>query len=295
MHNDVFCNTVLVKKLCCQASFLKFYCSLYIEQCDIVNSEVDTMSKRFRSGFQESLLSHNIYADKSSLVLDWLLHVGIDRYEFSIREVARDTGISLGLVQRVFRVLVFNGYLQSEGYSTAKKFVFKNPAMLLQSWLENYSIVKKCRMRTYASGFQGREHILNTLRASYLASSVVLALHTAAEWHACKNTNLQTIELYLLKPSIRTEIEQELLLEPKERGYEVLLIEPYYKSLLNPIVGVEKEIDMLPHEHKNTLTSSSPLLTFLDLYHFPLRGREQAEFMAQKMPEIKRIYKKAHD
>jgi hypothetical protein len=36
---------------------------------------------------------------------------------------------------------------------------------------------------------------------------------------------------------------------------------------------------------------SPPLLTFLDLYHFPLRGQEQAEFMAQRIPELKRIYK----
>jgi hypothetical protein len=34
------------------------------------------------------------------------------------------------------------------------------------------------------------------------------------------------------------------------------------------------------------------LLSFLDLYHFPLRGQEQAEFMAERISELKRIYKK---
>jgi hypothetical protein len=29
----------------------------------------------------------------------------------------------------------------------------------------------------------------------------------------------------------------------------------------------------------------------LDLYHFPLRGQEQAEFMAERVHELKRIYK----
>jgi hypothetical protein len=33
------------------------------------------------------------------------------------------------------------------------------------------------------------------------------------------------------------------------------------------------------------------LLAFLDLYHFPLRGQEQAEFIAQRAPEIKCICK----
>ncbi len=37
---------------------------------------------------------------------------------------------------------------------------------------------------------------------------------------------------------------------------------------------------------------SPSILTFLDLYNFPLRGQEQAEFMAVRLPELKRIYKK---
>jgi hypothetical protein len=40
------------------------------------------------------------------------------------------------------------------------------------------------------------------------------------------------------------------------------------------------------------LRFSPALLTFLDLYNFPLRGQEQAEFMAERIPELKRIYKK---
>lgn len=44
----------------------------------------------------------NIYTDKSALILDWLLKTGIDKEEFSLREVAKDLEISPGLVQRVF-------------------------------------------------------------------------------------------------------------------------------------------------------------------------------------------------
>jgi len=52
----------------------------------------------------------------------------------------------------------------------------------------------------------------------------------------------------------------------------------WYKNLLNR--------DM------NSGQGMSPaLLTFLDLYHFPLRGLEQAEFMAERIPELTCIYK----
>jgi len=110
---------------------------------------------------------------------------------------------------------------------------------------------------------------------------VILALHSAAEALGLKNTNLEGLELYILDPSIRAKLESALQLEPKERGYEVLLIEPYYKVLIKQNKKDGKEIGICPL-----------LLTFLDLYHFPLRGREQAEFMAERALNLKRICKK---
>lgn len=45
-----------------------------------------------------------------------------------------------------------------------------------------------------------------------------------AEMHGCKNTNLNTLELYILDPTVRSKLEKKLLLEPQEKGDEVLLI-----------------------------------------------------------------------
>ncbi|HSX11778.1 MAG TPA: type IV toxin-antitoxin system AbiEi family antitoxin [Chlamydiales bacterium] len=219
-------------------------------------------------------MESNIYADKSSLILDWLLRVGVRKPTFGLREVAKDTGVSVGLVQRVFASLVQNGFLLSEGVRTSKKFSLHNPAALLKSWLSQYSIVKKCKMRTYRSALRGRGEMLQALKGSDLDQKVALALHSAAEAHKCRNTNLNTLELYLLEPGIRSRVEEVLQLELQEKGYEVLLIEPYYKCLLS----------------YNAV--SPPLLTYLDLYHFPLRGQEQAEFMIERIPELKQIYKK---
>jgi hypothetical protein len=223
----------------------------------------------------------NIYADKSALILDWLLRKGLDKEKITLREVANDVEVSIGLVQRVFKLLMLKGLLQVEGVRTAKKFFFKKPDLLLQDWVEHYSIVEKCRMWTYRSGFSEKTKIHQTLKKSNLSSKIALALHSAVNEYNCKNTNLDTVELYLLDPAVRPKVERILQLEPQEKGYEVLLIEPYYKSLLN----LEKKIG------KN-IRISSPFLTFLDLYHFPLRGREQAEFMIRRIPELKHIYKK---
>lgn len=238
------------------------------------------MKGRFLIGSNEKSAEGNIYSDKSALILNWLLQEGLKSQELSLRNVAKETGVSLGLVQRVFEILVLKGILQTEGVRTAKKFFLKNPKLLLERWLEQYSIVKKCKMRTYRSGFQDKTELLEALKKSNLSKKVALALHSAAEAYGCKNTNLNTLELYLLDPFVRPQLEKKLLLEPQERGYEVLLIEPYYKSLLKNAYDSSQDIN-----------GSPPILTFLDLYHFPLRGQEQAEFMAARLPELKRIYK----
>lgn len=238
------------------------------------------MKGQFLIGSNEKLMEANIYSDKSAVVLDWLLREGIKSRELSVRNVSKEAGVSLGSVQRVFGTLVLKGILQAEGVRTSKKFFLKDSIRLLKSWLEYYSIVKKCKMRTYRSGYQDREELLDSLKKSNLNKKVALALHSAAEMHRCKNTNLDTLELYMLDPLIRLELEKKLLLEPQERGYEVLLIEPYYKSLLKNT-----------HDAGSDLSVSPSILTFLDLYHFPLRGQEQAEFMAKRLPELKKIYK----
>lgn len=238
------------------------------------------MKGRFLVSSNEDPAEGNVYADKSSLVLDWLLREGLSKESFSLREVAKEAGVSLGLVQRVFNILVLKGLLQVEGIRTSKRFSFNKPKELLESWLEHYSIVKKCKIRTYRSALSGKSEWFKALKKSGFEQSVILALHSAAEALGLKNTNLEGLELYVLDPSIRAKLENALQLEPQERGYEVLLIEPYYKMLLKQNRKADKEIGICPL-----------LLAFLDLYHFPLRGQEQAEFIAQRAPELKRIYK----
>jgi hypothetical protein len=241
------------------------------------------MKGQFLIASQKAFVEGNIYADRSALVLDWILRIGVDRSQFAIREVVRDRSVSVGLVQKVFEVLVMNGFLQTVGVRTAKRFTIKKPELLLKNWLDHYSIVKKCKMRTYKTGFSNTQEVLKKLMNSDFKSKVALSLHAAAEVYGTKNTNLQTLELYLLDSDVRHQLEEFLQLEPQERGYEILLIEPYYKSLLKY---------SLKDQSVKKMAVSPTLLTFLDLYHFPLRGIEQAEFMAERLSELKRIYKK---
>lgn len=75
-------------------------------------------------------------------------------------------------------IIMRQGILQAEGIRTAKKFIFKKPKLLVESWLGHYNITKKCRMRTYRSGFQGKAELLGALEKSKLSQKVTLALHS---------------------------------------------------------------------------------------------------------------------
>lgn len=228
-------------------------------------------------------IDRNIFANKSSLILYWLFREGIEKKEFSIREVAKKCNLSVGLVQRVFKILIIKGFLATKGLRTSKKFIFKNPKTLLESWLDNYNIAEKCKMRTYRSAFQDKKKIFQVLIKNNLQNNMVLALHSAAEAYGYKHTNLNTIEFYVLQCDYRSKIEEKLELEPQEKGYNILLIEPYYKSILDCFSLPSKTLN------KNLLCSPL-LLTYLDLYHFPLRGKEQAQFMAERIESLKIIY-----
>lgn len=223
----------------------------------------------------------NIYADKSSLILEWILTQGLDQNYFSLSEIAKSKSLSLGLVQKVLSFLVDKGLLKTEGLRTSKKFQLLKPKRLLESWIDYYSIVKKCKIWSYRSGYDGRKNLEAMLLKSKNNFKVVKALHSSAESLNCRYTNLDTLEIYLIDADQRVQIEQELLLEQQERGYEVLLIEPYYKKMVLNSLHDHKIESQLPH--------TSSLLTYLDLYHFPLRGIEQAEYIARKEDSIRKI------
>ena len=63
------------------------------------------MKNQFLIKSNKSFIEGNIYANKSSLILDWILQIGIDKKKFTMIEVARDRDVSVGLVQRAPKIL----------------------------------------------------------------------------------------------------------------------------------------------------------------------------------------------
>ncbi len=223
------------------------------------------------------------FTKKGALTLFWLLARRVKpksgaHDEFSVNQVARELELRPHTVHRVVRSLEYDGIIRAVGTGTKKRFYLADPKALLVRWLKNYQIQRKCTLRRYAisdpKAFQSqRDHFLDAAGAP--------ALHTAARLiFRAGVTNLSTTEAYLLDSSRAESLAKKYGLVAQERGYEVLLIEPYYRGVIERFQKDPKD---------PAWAAAMGILTFLELYHFPLRGIEQAEAIYRKTPVLKTI------
>jgi hypothetical protein len=75
---------------------------------------------------------------------------------------------------------------------------------------------------------------------------------------------------------VRPEVERQLKLESRREGANLILVRPYYKH--SALYGVRKI-------EKWQVVSDIQL--YLDLNKYPLRGREQAEHLLEKIIQPK--------
>lgn len=221
-------------------------------------------------------LEIDVFSNKSSIILFWLLvnHRQLKADGFSINELSRVVGVSIGLVHKVVRQLEYNGIIVAKGLRTNKKFFLKSAEKILTDWVRNYNLIKKTKTKGYSFAGLNREFNWNEL-------GLLPALHTAAaDLFKIKASNIKSKEYYLLDWDNLDRVVGQLGLEELDRGYEFLLIKPYYSELLKKIDNINFDKDWL---------NAYSILTVLDLCHFPLRGVEQAEVMFKKSEILKSI------
>ena len=92
------------------------------------------MAKTAILPLKEVNIEIDIYSNKSSLLLFWLLaqHEHMKKEGFSVNEAAREAGISVGLAHKVIRQLEYNGLVVAKGLRTSKKFFLKAPDKILR-------------------------------------------------------------------------------------------------------------------------------------------------------------------
>ena len=100
-----------------------------------------------------------------------------------------------------------------------------------------------------------------TQKEELLSNFATPALHTAARnFYRAEISNLQTVEAYVTQWEKIDQVAKKFALVEQERGYDVLLLKPYYSEIVR---------NYKQHPDTSLWREAYALLTFLDLYHFP--------------------------
>jgi len=197
------------------------------------------------------------FADKASLVLRFLFAEG---RAGGVRELARSVGLNPGYISRIVKAAEELGYVRILRNRSIRLIALEE---VLGDWASIYHW-KRNRIRHYALPERGGEDTLLTrLKKSQKAA---LTMHAGANlidnyvdyrgWH-----------VYCMAVHEQTALEKDLALIQVEPGAgDVILMQPYYRE--SAFYGLR---------FPGGVPVVSDLQLYLDLFNFPVRGRDTAE------------------
>ncbi len=213
----------------------------------------------------------NIFAEKASLIIRELM-TNTDKY-YTVRELAEATKNSVGWASEVLGEIENRGYLDRRRRQGCR---LRKMQYLLKDWSDEYAFPGRNRMKNYFIKSESLDETLGLLRRLKIPGEVdyALTLHGGARLVA---PYVQFNECHLFVGA-RHDFERqadffvrELNLMERDEGGNLHILKPYYRdSALYGARIVEG------------LRVVSDLQLYLDLYRFPVRGKEQAEKVLEK-------------
>lgn len=225
----------------------------------------------------------NPYADKASIILRLLLNE--PERKWKVREIAMAGDINPGWVSRVVDSLVERGLIE---YSRQNGLELLRGEDALKEWADMYDWRRSKFYYYYCHALDVRE-LLEKIGRLKLSQDRAYALgFQAGASLVAPHAVFNQVHLLLDGFSfdiIRPEIEQQLELVSRREGANLILVRPYYKR--SAIFDARKI--------KNWWVVSDVQL-YLDLNRYPLRGREQAEHLFEKViqPRFNKMKRSSH-
>lgn len=219
----------------------------------------------FANKYPERRLGRGPFSDKASLILRVALEDSSKPW--GVREIARAAELDPGFVSRMMGELVVRGYFGSEG----RRFKIQDAESLLEDWVNAYDY-RKNEEHGYFCLADNPGEILDRLRDEGERKGLSFALSFQAGANlVAPHSVYNEVHIYLRDESGRKILEQRLKLRGVERGANVILCYPYYRhSAFHQMHQVDG------------LWVVSDLQLYLDLYKYPLRGLEQAEYLYKR-------------
>ena len=216
----------------------------------------------FPNKYPEKRQRRNPFSDKASLILREMLKSPKNRW--GIRELAEKIGLNPGYVSRMAKSLEESGYVaRAKG-----KISLRAPKEILDDWVRSYDLKRNKHYRFFMLAPEVKS-ILQCLREIDVSPNVGYALSVqAGAGLVAPHAVYKEVHLYLNGPNAIGLFQEALDLKAADQGANLVLMLPFYK---HSVFYDSREVE--------GLRVVSDIQLYLDLYGYPVRGREQAEYL----------------
>jgi Uncharacterized protein conserved in bacteria (DUF2186). len=216
----------------------------------------------------------NIFSDKATIVIRAMLSQPDKKWV--ARDYESEFGVGRARAAAVLSSLRKKGFVGGVRSGRLAHNVIQNTKTLLDEWLKYYSFEMNKMHLYYASAHDALPRLKKYFDAKKNPCGYALTVHTGANL-ITNYVNTQTVYCYLKSNTfddVSLDLRQTLDLKELKTGGNFCLIKPYYKN------GV-----FLDNQTIKSYNVVSNLQLYLDLYHFPQRGRDHAQYFLKTLKE----------
>ena len=216
-----------------------------------------------------------VFHDKASLVLRAMLRE--PELKWVARDFVKECDVSIGLASKVMKELRSRGFIKGKDRGRLAEATLRDQDEIVKQWVNFYSVEKNQVSVLYSED----KEILTRLRDHFKnkdekGTPYALTLHSGAN---LATGFVRDPNVYFYMQSERftenvLKLRQALNLKELKLGGNIFIFNPHYK---NSIFFGLRSVQGYP--------VVSNLQLYLDLFHFPQRGLEQAEMLMRVLKE----------
>jgi len=216
----------------------------------------------------------SIFSDKSSIVIRAMLSQ--PQKKWVARDFEREFNVGKSRAASVLSILRKNGFVGGKPAGRLAHNLIMNPKELLEEWTKSYGFDLNKIFLYYSASKNILAGLKTYLSSKNLLNNYALTLHSGANL-ITNYVNTDNVYCYLNCKNFDEallNLRQTLDLKELKRGGNVFLIKPYYRESI-----------FIDRQQIKGVQVVSNLQLYLDLFNFPQRGREHAQYLLKVLQE----------
>ncbi len=215
-----------------------------------------------------------LFSDKAAIIIKAMLSQ--PEKKWVARDFEKEFNVGRARAAAILSILRKKGFVGGIRSGRLAHSVLQNKKDLLNEWLKFYSFELNKAHLYYSPHGDVLPRLKNFFEAKKLPNGYALTLHTGANL-ITNYVNTPAVYCYLRSErfnEVSLDLRQTLDLKELRKGGNFYLIRPYYKN------GV-----FLNNQIIKGYNVVSYLQLYLDLYNFPQRGKDHAQYLLKTLKE----------